>query len=215
LKSIRYIIILFLIQQNLFAQNEIVGKIEYYKSKKIESGNFEKFSDKTFKSLNSRKHYLKITHGDSSIEKRTNSNGVFKIPLVKNENLTIQVYKKTSIFNQTFQIKYQNYKNKDTIIFRISDSKLYKNIDSLQAPEFYKKYNEKIAELDFKNGNARILGSGDWLTEKKIKKRKILSEKYNFKYEYIFGCLNSQAERRIAYRYNKKMKKLIGIENVW
>lgn len=215
MKTIRYILILFFFQQNLFAQNEIVGKIEYYKSKNSDSGHYEKFTEKTLKSLNTRKHYLIITQGDSLIEKRTDSNGFFKIQLKKNEKLTIQIYKKTSIFNQTFLIKNRNYKYKDTIYFRISDSKLYKNIDSLQAPEFYKKYNEKMAEMDYKNGNARILGSGQWLTKKNVEKRKKISKKYNFKYEYIFGCLNSKAERRIAYRYNEKMKKLIGIKNVW
>jgi hypothetical protein len=217
LKSIRYILILFFFQQNLIAQIEIVGKIEYCRSKEFKSGHLETFSEKTFKSLNSREHYLKINQGKYIIEKQTNSNGIFKIELVKNEPLTIQVYKKESIYNKTFYYNPEKYTINDTIVFRISERKLYLNIDSLQAPKFYKKYNEKIAELDFKNGNARILGSGNWLTEEIVEKREKLSEKHNFKYEYILGGLTSTAtaERRIAYRYNEKMKKLIGIKNVW
>lgn len=215
MKNLRYILILFFLQQNIVGQNDIIGKIEYYKSIESDFGHSEKLTDKRFKSLNNRKHYVEIKYRDSVIVKRTNKNGIFKFELKNNEIITIQVYKKTSIFNKTFEILRQDYINKDTINLRISEKKLYENIDSLQAPEFFKKFNVKVAELDFKNGNARILGSSDWLTEEIIKKREKLSKKYNFKYEYIFGCLNSQAERRIAYRYNKKMKELIGIKNVW
>jgi len=215
LKIIRFIILFVLIQQNLFSQKTVVGKIEYYKIIESESAPFKTFSEKTFKSLNSKKHRLTIIQKGKKTEIKTDSSGFFKIELQTLDQLKIEVYKKRSFLNQTFRFDPKNNIGKDTVYFKISSKKMEINLDSIQAPKFYKEYNERIAELDFKNGNARILGSGDWLTEEIVKKRKKISEKYNFKYEYIFGCLNSKAERRIAYRYNQKMKKLIGIKNVW
>ena len=215
MKIIRFIILFVFIQQNLFSQKTVVGKIEYYKIIESESTPFKTFSEKTFKSLNSRKHRLTINQEGNKTETKTDSSGFFKIELKSLEQIKIEVYKKRSFLNQTFYFDPKSNIGKDTVYFKISSKKMELNLDSIQAPEFFKKYNEKIAELDFKNKNARILGSGDWLIDEIVEKRKKLSKKHNFKYEYIFGCLNSKAERRIAYRYNEKMKKLIGIKNVW
>ena len=215
LKTIRFIIFFILIHQSLFSQKSIVGKIEFYTIVESKPKPFKTFSENFLRSLKSKKHRLTIIQEGNKTKIKTDSSGFFKIELKTLNQLKIEVYKKRSFLNQTFYFNPKKNIGKDTVYFRISNKKLEINFDSIQAPIFFKEYNEKMAELDFKNRNARILGSGNWLIEEIVEKRKKLSEKYNFKYEYIFGCLNSKAERRIAYRYNEKMKKLIGIKNVW
>ena len=216
MRKLLYISIFILVQQNIWAQVNLVGKIEYYKSYEHKDSFIESYSDDGIKSLNSRKHKLLIGQGTNRIQTQTDSIGFFNFILNDDEKIMVEVSKRTSLLYHRFTIEPEEIKEKDTIILRISDRKLSLGIDSIQAPKFFMKYNEKQAEKDFKNGNARILSSGAWITDKIAERRKKISEKYNFKYKNIFGCLNSKAEKRIGYRYNEKMKKLIGIkENVW
>ncbi|NJB72905.1 hypothetical protein GGR42_003403 [Saonia flava] len=212
----RIIILLLLIftyQTNLLGQNKIVGKIEFYKSSNSEWAELESSSDRQIELLNSRRHKIKIAQGESSTEMRTDSTGFFLFMLNSPDSLKIAVNEKSKVLNGLFKISVPP-KN-DTILFKISDKKLSLYKDSIQSPVFFKKYNEKQAELDFKNDNAQFLGSGQFIPQKVIKKRKRLSEQHNFEYKYVFGCIQSRAERRIAYRYNEVMKKLVGIKNVW
>ena len=151
--------------------------------------------------------------GESTIQTQTESTGIFSFKANSIDSIKIVVNEKSKVLHGIFKVF--PLTAKDTILVRISDQKLSLYKDSIQSPKFFKKYNEKQAELDFKNGNARFLGSGGFMTKKTAKRRKKLSEQYNFKYEYIFGCMQLRSERRIAFRYNEVMKKLIGIKNVW
>ncbi len=75
---------------------------------------------------------------------------------------------------------------------------------------FYPKKKDKN-----KNGRKRILTGSGFVLKKILKRRKKLSKEYGFEYEPTHGCIILSSESRIIYRYNKIMKKLMGIKNVW
>ncbi|NKI33475.1 hypothetical protein [Croceivirga thetidis] len=211
--SIIILLILFVHQNKLLGQNELTGKIEFYKSFESEWAELESSSDRQIVLLNSRRHRIKITQGESTIQTQTDSTGIFSFKANSIDSVTISVNEKSKVINGVFKL--HPLSAEDTILLKISDKKLSLYKDSIQSPKFYTKYSEKQAKLDYKNGNARILGSGTFMTREIARRRKKLANQYNFKYQYIFGCMSLHSERRIAFRYNEVMKKLIGIKYVW
>ena len=174
----------------------------------------ESFPDGTIKNLTNRKHKIKIKQKDSISELETDSTGIFKFIADLKSSIQIKVNDHSPVLNKTFEFNFNEIT--DTLKLRISDKKLAVYRDSITEPEFYKKYSEKQAELDFKNGIRRIFGGGGFLADETYKRNELLAEKYNLKYEYLFGCIVERNKIRIINRYNEVMKKLIGIkENVW
>ena len=201
-------------QQNLYSQKKVVGKVEFYKSVESEYKILESFPDLTIQSLTNRKHKIRIEQKDSISEMETDSTGIFKFRANLTNSIRIKVNNHSPFFNETFEFDINEIR--DTLNLRISDKKLAVYQDSIREPEFYNKYSENQAYLDFNNGIRRLFGGGGFLSEITIEKNKLLAEKYNLKYEYLFGCVVNRTEIRIVYRYNQVMKKLIGIKkNVW
>ena len=214
MRNTLFILTILIFQQNLYSQKEIIGKVEIYKSVEIEFRIIESFPDGTIKNLNTRKHKLKIENGNEIVEVETDSVGIFAFQNKSMGSVRIFVNKRSPVLNGIFDIDINNVR--DTLKLRISDHKLAVYQDSIRAPEFYAKYSEKQAQSDFDNGIKRLLGGGGLLSDNTIRKNKLLAEKYDLIYEYLFGCIVERTEIRIAYRYNQMMKKLIGIkENVW
>ncbi|WP_157492014.1 hypothetical protein [Mangrovimonas sp. ST2L15] len=202
------------IPQFLFSQREIVGKVEFYKSVESEYKILESFPDETIQNLTNRKHKISIKQKNKLFELETDSSGIFKFRTDLNDSIHINVNHHSTIFNETF--KFDSYELNDTLKLRISDRKLAVYRDSLVEPEFYNKYSEKQAYIDFNNGIRRLFSAGGFLSEDTIQKNKLFAEKYDLNYEYLFGCIVNRTEIRIVYRYNQVMKKLMGIsEKVW
>ncbi len=174
----------------------------------------ESFPDETIQNLTNRKHKISIKQKNKLFELETDSSGIFKFRTDLNDSIHINVNHHSTIFNETF--KFDSYELNDTLKLRISDRKLAVYRDSLVEPEFYNKYSEKQAYIDFNNGIRRLFSAGGFLSEDTIQKNKLFAEKYDLNYEYLFGCIVNRTEIRIVYRYNQVMKKLMGIsEKVW
>ncbi|MCF1422092.1 hypothetical protein [Mangrovimonas futianensis] len=202
------------IPQFLFSQREIVGKVEFYKSVESEYKILESFPDGTIQNLTNRKHKIRIKQKNRLFELETDSSGIFKFRTYLNDSIHINVNHHSNFFNEIF--KFDSYELSDTLKLRISDRKLAVYRDSLVEPEFYNKYSEKQAYIDFNNGIRRLFSTGGFLSDYTIQKNKLLAEKYDLNYEYLFGCIVNRTKIRIVYRYNQVMKKLMGIsEKVW
>ncbi len=201
-------------QQNLYAQKEIIGKVEFYKSEATEFVLFRDTKDLYTKNLNKRKSKVQLIQGDSIIKFITDSTGVFKIRVLLKDSLRIIVNEHSPVFNEQFKFDFNNIK--DTLKLRISDKKLAIHRDSIVEPEFYNKYNENQAELNFRNGKKEILLIlYDWPKDEITERRKQIAKIYNVKYSYLL-IETSQNRMRIMFRYNLVMRKLMGIkENVW
>ena len=200
-------------QQNLYSQKEIVGKVEYYISNNYDIPSFAASSEKTIKYLNSRRQQIELIQGNSITEIKTDTTGIFKINIKLDVNLKITVNKKSKLLASEFQFS-SNQLN-DTLKLRITDEKIDIYKDSISSPKFYNMYSENQAYSDFENGKKRILTGAGFVSKESSMRRKKLSKEYGFEYEPIHGCIILSSESRIIYRYNKIMKKLIGIKNVW
>lgn len=200
-------------QQSLYSQKEIVGKVEFYKSVESDYRILESFPDGTIKNLTNRKHKIKIQQKDSIYELETDSIGIFKCRVDLKNPIRIKVNDHSPVFNETFDFDLN--KIRDTLKLRISDKKLAVYRDSIAEPEFFKKYNEKQAEIDFQNGKRQLLWYiAGWMSDEYFNNQnKIITE---FKVKKIEFVEPSREEIRIMFRYNQIMKKLIGInKNVW
>ncbi len=201
-------------QQNLYSQKEIVGKVEYYKSYSYGIQSFDSGIKKSLKRLNSQNQKIEIIQGTTIREFETDSSGIFKCNINPNEKIFLSINKNSKTTNADFS--FEPSELKDSLILKISDLRIMTYRDSISTPEFYNKYSETQARVDFENGNLRIIGGGSFLTKKTIKRREKIAKEYGFRYEYEFGCEIMGAEYRILHRYNETMKKLIGInKNVW
>ena len=202
-----------ILQQNLYSQKEIVGKVEFYKSIESDWKTLESFPDVTIAKLTNRNHKIKIEQNNSITEVETDSTGIFRIKNELKYSIRIIVNDHSPSLNGNFQFDLS--KIKDTLKLRISDKKLCVYRDSISEPKFYTKYNERQAELDFNNGKLELLGiSTCWPTEESNERRKGIEVEYGIKYNYYFEPTHEKI--KIMYRYNQVMKKLIGIKkNVW
>jgi len=213
LRKTLFILTILIFQQSLYSQKEIVGKVEFYKSVESDYRILESFPDGTIKNLTNRKHKIKIQQKDSIYELETDSIGIFKCRVDLKNPIRIKVNDHSPVFNETFDFDLN--KIRDTLKLRISDKKLAVYRDSIAEPEFFKKYNEKQAEIDFQNGKRQLLWYiAGWMSDEYFNNQnKIITE---FKVKKIEFVEPSREEIRIMFRYNQIMKKLIGInKNVW
>ena len=214
MKKLVLISFILVFQLNLFAQKKIVGIVKYYRISPTAEIISMSTSENNIKSLNSRIHKIKIIQDGIVNEYNTNKNGIFNVVVYDTEMIEIIVNDFAYLLKENFS--YKTSELKDSVFLNISDRKMANYIDSISSPKFYAKYSEQQASLDFQNGRKRILGASTGYTSEEIlKRRKELSQKYGFEYEYIMGCIGSQPKSRIMFRYNEVMKKLIGIKNVW
>lgn len=208
-----FILTILIFQQSLYSQKEVVGKVEFYKSIESEWKILESFPDVVIKNLSNRKHKIKIIQNNLSTELETDSTGIFKISTIANDSIRIIVNDHSPVFNEKFLFDLSEIK--DTLKLKISDKKLCIHRDSISEPKFYKKYNEKQAELNFNNKKHDLLGIATcWPTEKSIERMKQIEAEFKIKYTYYFEPTREKI--KIMYRYNQVMKRLIGInKNVW
>ena len=201
-------------QQNLYSQKEILGKVEFYKSEATDFVLFRDTKDLYTKNLNKRKSKIRLVQRDNVTEVETDSSGLFKIRVSLKDSVRIIVNDHSPVFNGQFEFDFNEIK--DTLKLRISDEKAAILLDSTLQPEFYNKYSEQQAELDFRNGKREILlVLYDWPKDEITERRKRIAKTYDVTYNY-FPVETSQSGMRIMYRYNAVMRKLIGIkENVW
>lgn len=213
LKKIFFIIIIFLFQQDLHSQKEIIGKVEFYNSEATEFALFRNTDNNYTKNLNKRKSKIQVSQRDSVIEINTDSYGIFKFSISPEYPIHIIVNKQSSVFYGKFE--FNSYDIKDTLKLRISDKELAVRLDSRLEPDFQKKYSEYQARLDFENRKLNLLlMSMDWLKDEIRQRRKDITQTHNV--EYIYISYPSQCKMRIMYRYNKVIRGLLGIkENVW
>ncbi|WP_299611387.1 hypothetical protein [uncultured Aquimarina sp.] len=207
------ILTILIFQQSLYSQKEIVGKVEFYKSEATDFVLHRDEDNQYAKNLNKRKSKIKLKQRNSITEIETDSNGVFVLKTTLKDSIRIIVNEHSPVFNGQFEFDFSEIK--DTLKLGISDKNLAIKLDSQLEPEFYNKYSENQANVDFANGKRIILAVGiDWRTDESTKRIKEITKLYNVHYKYIFEP--SQSEMRILYRYNQVMKKLIGInKNVW
>nr|WP_299383109.1 hypothetical protein [Allomuricauda sp.] len=197
-----------------FSQDMKLGKVEFHKSFPSEHKMIQSSSDKQIERLNNRRHRIEIRQGTKDTIIITDSTATFRFVLGINDSLHIKVNPRSRTISKSMVLHPKDII--DTLRLKISDRRLAAHIDSLQTPKFYAKYNERQAEIDFKNGKAQLLGSGSFIGEETQRRRQRFADKYKFEYRYVFGCFVSRPEIRIAHRYNRVMKKLLGIEeNVW
>lgn len=212
LRKTLFILTILIFQQNLYSQKEVVGKVEFYKSIENEWKILESFPDGTIKNLTNRNHIIKIKQKDKITEFETDSTGIFKVTIKISDSIFININKESPVFNGHFKFDFNEIK--DTLKLRISDKKLAVYRDSITEPEFFSKYSEQQAEINFKNGKRELLGAAIcWPTEESIERRKQIESEYGIKYNYFEP---TREKIRIMYRYNQAMKKLIGInKSVW
>jgi len=211
MKIIILILTFFLLQQRFYSQNKIVGIVNYYKSNDSSGKISMSTSDKQILLLNSRIHKIEIIQNGIVNKLETNDKGFFKTSINESDSIKIIINKKSELLKAIF--KYKTIDLKDSLKINISDKKIAISRDSIAFPEFYSKYNEKQAFLDYNNSNKRFL-IGGFVTEKSIHQKELI-KKYTIRYDQLFGCEVMLSEMRIMYRYNEVMKKLIGIKYIW
>ena len=213
LRIITYILVLFITQQNLYSQKDIIGKVEIYKSVENEWKILESFPDGTIENSTNREHKIKILQNDTITELKTDSYGIFKISTALNDYLRIIVNDQSPILHGKFHFDFNDIQ--DTLKLRISDKKLAVYRDSIIEPKFFSSYSEQQAATNFNNGKRELLGVAVcWPSEESGERRKQIEAEYGIKYKYYFDPTREKI--RIMFRYNQVMKKLIGINrNVW
>ncbi|WP_299056883.1 hypothetical protein [uncultured Polaribacter sp.] len=201
--------------QNILAQETKVGKVTVVKYRDTNDKFTESTTDSTLAYLNKREHNILITNKKDTIRLKTNSRGIFEIPKRYFTYCSITVNPKTKDLREEFLFM-EGLGIKDSLEFEIYDYHISNKIDSTKAPEFYTKFNTKKAEQDFYAGKKRyLLGNGIEYSNKFIEQLELKSKEYRFEIEYpekMYGILE---EHRILYRYNDRMKELLGIKNWW
>ena len=136
MKKILFIIIIFIFQQDLYSQKEIVGKVEFYESEATKFLLYRKANDNYKKNLNKRKSKINLFQGDSVTEIETDSSGIFKCTISPNDPIKIIVNQRSPIFCRKFE--FDSYPVKDTLKLRISDKEFAIRVDSANEPVFQK-----------------------------------------------------------------------------
>ena len=203
--------------QDTFAQESEskVGKVKVVKYRDTNDKITESTTDKTLAYLNKRKHDILITNKKDTTLLKTDSLGIFIIPNKYFNYCSITVNPKTKDLREEF-LFIEGLGAKDSLEFKIYDYHISNKIDSTKAPEFYKKFNTKKAEQDFFAGNKRyLLGNGIKYSKNFIEQLELKSKEYGFEIEYPEKMSGTLEEHRILYRYNDRMKELLGIKNWW
>ncbi|WP_188363233.1 hypothetical protein [Flavobacterium orientale] len=213
----KYIILIltFGLLQNIVAQESKVGIVTFIKYRDTNDKFTESTTDSTVAYFNKRKHSILITNKKDTTRLKTDSLGIFKIPKQYFDYCSITVNPETKYLREEF-LFIEGLGKMDSLKFEIYDYHISNIIDSTKAPEFYNKFNTKKAEQDFFAGNKRyLLGNGATYSNDFIEKLKSKSEKFGFKIEYPEKMHGTLAEHRILFRYNERMKELLGIKNWW
>ena len=201
--------------QNTFAQEFKVGKVKVVKYLDTNDKFTESTTDKVITYLNKRKHNILITNKKDTTLLKTDTLGIFKIPNKYFSYCSITINPSTKNLKEEF-LFIEGLGEKDSLEFKIYDYHISIKIDSTKAPEFYCKFNTKKAEQDFFAGDKRyLLGNGIEYSKKFIEQLKLKSKEYGFKIEYPEKMYGTLEEHRILYRYNERMKELLGIKNWW
>lgn len=215
MKGLVFYIMLIFFQQFLYSQNVIEFKVKFYKSDNNPNQRLASSTNAVISSLNSKQHEVLFKQGKDELYLKTDSIGRFTREVNLVDSIFISINKNSKLYSSSFKFNPEDINNE--LILEISDKKLTQAMDSLLEPEFFKKFNERKALEDFNNKNLKFLAAtGPFIMDETRERRDQISKKYNVKYEYLFGCVVSYGQIRIMYRYNKKMKKLIGVkEEVW
>ena len=209
------IILTFGLFQNILAQETKVGKVKIVKYRDTDDKFTESTTDSTLAYLNKKKHDILITNKKDTTLLETNSNGIFKIPKKYFNYCSLTVNPKTKDLREEFLFM-EGIGETDSIEFKIYDYHISNKIDSTKAPKFYKKFNTQRAEQDFFAGKKRyLLGDGANYSDSFIKKLNAKSQEFGFKIEYADEMRGTLTEHRILYRYNERMRELLGIKNRW
>lgn len=215
--NLRYIllILVFGIFHNSFSQEEKIGKVRVVKYRDTKDKFTESTTDSIINLLNKLNHDILITNKKDTFFLKTDSRGFFKIPKKYFEYCSITINFKTKNLREEF-LFLDGLKGKDSLEFVINDYFISNEIDSTKAAEFYNKFNTQKAEQDFFNGNKRyLLSNGIKYSNKTVEKLRLKSIEYGFKIEYPDKMYGTLAEHRILYRYNERMRELLGIKNWW
>lgn len=205
-----------LINQSIYSQKKIVGKVEFYKSNNLNDRIFQSTTDVELEKINSNNHSIKVIQGKVVDSTKTDDNGIFKFNFNVSNMLDIVVNENSTVLEGRFHFKPNVIIENDTLLLKISDKKIAVYKDSISAKGFYSKYNEKKALEHFKQGKRQLLAIGGEMSKLKRKEQQKLTKNHDVKFNYVlFGSLMSRAKLRILERYNSKMKELLGIKNVW
>ena len=216
-RHLKYILIILTtgISQNLLAQETKIGKVKVVKYRDTDDKFTESTTDSTLAYLNKREHDILITNKKDTTRLKTNSIGIFEIPKRYFNYCSITVNPKAKDLREEFLFM-EGLGIKDSLEFEIYDYHISNKIDSTKAPEFYNKFNTEKAEQDFFAGKKRyLLAEGATYSDSFIEKLNAKSEKFGFKIEYPEKMYGTLTEHRILYRYNERMKELLGIKNWW
>ncbi len=196
-------------QQMLWAQDTLVGSVQFYKSFPHENSRLASFPDKVLSGFSHRVHQIELTSNGKVTLVKTDSLGVFSIPFTAENYISIRVNPDNDLYSGTFQ--FEKSELQDTLLLGISDAKLLAKLESDLDPTFYKRYNEQQALRDFENEKRIIIIGDGFDSEAGLKKRQALVEKYGVEFVGL-GCETSQVQNRISCRYNAVMYQLLGIE---
>jgi hypothetical protein len=209
------LILTFGLFQNLLAQETKVGIVKVIKYRDTNDKFTESTTDSTLAYFNKRKHSILISNKKDTLRLKTNTRGLFKIPENYFDYCSITVNPEIGYLREEF-LFIDGLGKKDSLDFDIYDYHISNKIDSTKAPEFYNKFNTQIAEKDFFAGNKRyLIGYGITHSNHFIKQLESKSEEFGFKIEYPENMHGTLTEHRILYRYNERMKELLGIKNWW
>ncbi len=201
--------------QYSYSQNEKIGKVIVVKYRDSDDKFIQSTTDSEIDLLNKRKHNVLISNKSDSLLIKTDSLSYFQIPENYFDYCSITVNKNYRELREEF-LFLDGLGIKDTIKLKVFDYHISNKIDSTKTPEFYTKFNTTKAEQDFFNGNKRyLLGEGIEYSTEFLKQLKSKSKEFGFKIEYPNKMSGILAEHRILYRYNNRMRELLGLKNWW
>ena len=216
-RNFKYILIIltFGLFQNLLAQENKVGKVKVVKYRDTSDRFTESTTDSTLAYLNKREHDILITNKKDTTRLKTNSLGIFEIPKKYFNYCSITVNPKTKDLREEFLFM-EGLGKKDSLEFEVYDYHFSNKIDSTKAPEFYNKFNTQRAEQDFLAGKKRyLLGNGIEFSKRFIEQLELKANEFGFEIEYPEKMSGILSEHRILYKYNERMRELLGIKNWW
>lgn len=208
MKSVLLILVILVFQPRLWAQQEIVGNVAVFKSVEHEWDYLDSTSNYTLNHFNARNHKVEIWQGEKVNKLMTDTLGTFKAVVDTTMAFLIKVYPESPIFNKEFQFSPGVYPY--TLNLQISDERLAIYRDSVGDPKFHNRFSKQQAAVNFQNGEyLLLLPYLCFPSQESIEKWERIKERYAVQYE---GFDLYHEKLRIAYRYNREMLKLLGIE---
>jgi hypothetical protein len=209
------LILVFGLTHNLTAQDSKIGIVQFLKYSDTDDKFTQSTTDSTIAYFNKRKHSILITNKKDSTKLKTNNRGIFKIPEKYFDYCSITINPGIKHLSEEFLFM-EGLGKKDSITFKVYDYHISNQIDSTRAPDFYNKFNTNKAEKDFFDGNKRyLLGIGITYSNKFMENLESKSKEFGFKIEYPEKMVGTLSEQRVIYRYNNRMRELLGIKSWW